>query len=60
VVVTPRFVRALAPGEQPAMPENAVPFLPTIAEQKAAKDGKKKKDDKKPEFVGPRGHQLPN
>jgi pilus assembly protein CpaC len=61
VVVTPRFVRALAPGEQLSLPETAVPFLPTVAEQKAAKDGKnKKKDDKKPEFVGPRGHQIPN
>jgi pilus assembly protein CpaC len=60
VVVTPRFVKALPPGEMPNLPETAVPFLPTVAEQKAAKDKKGKKDDKKPEFIGPRGHQVPN
>src|SRR5712691_8034806 len=60
VVVTPRFVRALAPGEMPNLPETAVPFLPTVSEQKAAKDKKSKKEDKKPEFIGPRGHQVPN
>jgi hypothetical protein len=38
------------------------PFLPTVSEQKAVEDSKKKdkKDDKKPEFVGPRGHEIPN
>jgi pilus assembly protein CpaC len=60
VVVTPRFVKALPPGEMPNLPETAVPFLPTVAEQKAAKDKKGKKDDKKPEYIGPRGHQVPN
>ena len=32
VVVTPRFVRPLAPGENAALPDTVVPFLPTVAE----------------------------
>ena len=62
VVVTPRFVTPLAPGEQATLPDTVVPFLPTVAEQKADKDSKKKtskKDEQKPEFVGPRGHEVP-
>jgi pilus assembly protein CpaC len=62
VVVTPRFVTPLAPGEQTALPDTVVPFLPTVAEQKADKESKKKtskKDEQKPEFVGPRGHEDP-
>ena len=63
VVVTPRFVRALTPEERAKLPDTVEPFLPTVAEQKAAKE-KGKKDSKngekkKPEFVGPRGHQEP-
>ena len=61
VVVTPRFVKPSPPGEQVALPETVVPFLPTVAEQKAAGDKKKgKKNEAKPEYVGPRGHELPN
>jgi len=60
VVVTPHFVKALPPGELPNLPETAVPFLPTVGEQKAAKDKTGKKNDRKPEFIGPRGHQVPN
>ncbi|HEX4595771.1 MAG TPA: pilus assembly protein N-terminal domain-containing protein [Bryobacteraceae bacterium] len=58
VVVTPRFVAPLAPGEKASLPDIVAPFLPTVSEQKAVEDSKKKdkKDDKKPEFVGPRGH----
>ncbi len=64
VVVTPRFVTPLAPGEQAALPQTVMPFLPTVAEQKAAQESKKKdkkstKDAGKPEFVGPRGHEEP-
>jgi pilus assembly protein CpaC len=61
VVVTPRFVAPLAPGERVNLPDIVAPFLPTVSEQKAVEDGKKKdkKDDKKPEFVGPRGHEIP-
>ena len=64
VVVTPRFVAPLAPGEKANLPDIVAPFLPTVSEQKAVEDSKKKdkgakKDDKKPEFVGPRGHEIP-
>jgi pilus assembly protein CpaC len=57
VVVTPHFVKPLAPGEQAPLPKPVVPFLGPPPEKKIKKD---KKDDKKPEFVGPRGHQVPN
>jgi pilus assembly protein CpaC len=64
VVVTPRFVAPLAAGEKANLPDLVAPFLPTVSEQKAVEDSKKKdkgakKDDKKPEFVGPRGHEIP-
>ena len=66
VVVTPRFVGPLAPGEKVTLPETVIPFLPTVAEQQAAKEQKEKekgknggKDEKKPSFVGPRGHEVP-
>ncbi|HWZ31340.1 MAG TPA: pilus assembly protein N-terminal domain-containing protein [Bryobacteraceae bacterium] len=58
VVVTPRFVKPLTPGENVPLPQTVLPFLPSVADQKSAKD--KKKEEKKPEFVGPRGHQVPN
>jgi hypothetical protein len=51
-------VRPLAAGEGGKLPDMLEPWLPTIAEQKAAKD-KKKSTSKEPEFVGPRGHQEP-
>jgi pilus assembly protein CpaC len=54
VVVTPHFVKPLPPDEKPKLPDIVVPYLPTVEEMKA------KKDQKKPEFVGPRGHQVPN
>jgi pilus assembly protein CpaC len=54
VVVTPHFVKPLPPGDKPKLPDIVVPFMPTVEEQKD------KKDKKKPEFVGPRGHQVPN
>ena len=62
VVVTPRFVRPVPAGEQVKLPDTVETFLPTIAEEKAAKGkGKEKKsaNKKQPEFVGPRGHQEP-
>jgi pilus assembly protein CpaC len=60
VVITPRFVRALTAEERAKLPDTVEPFLPTVEEMKAAKEkGKKKDKDKKPEFVGPRGHQEP-
>jgi len=62
VVVTPRFVKAVPPGEPVKLPDTVEGYLPTVAEQKAAKEAARKKKDKKktePEFVGPRGHQPP-
>jgi pilus assembly protein CpaC len=58
VVITPHIVRPLAPGENARLPDILEPWLPSVAEQQAAKD-KKKPDAKQPEFVGPRGHQEP-
>lgn len=58
VVVTPRFVKPLAPNDPARLPDMVTTFLPTVAEQKSAKGGKKKADTKKQE-MGPRGHQIP-
>jgi len=57
VVVTPRFVKPVPAGEKVSLPDTVETFLPTVEQEKAGK-GKGKKD-KKPEFVGPRGHQEP-
>ncbi|MBI3683613.1 MAG: type II and III secretion system protein family protein [Acidobacteria bacterium] len=67
VVITPRFVKPLDPGEAAKLPATIEPFLPTAEEEKAKQDAKKKKKDKrqpqsqsqKPQFVGPSGHQKP-
>ena len=56
VVITPHFVKALTPEQRAALPQTVVDFLPTVAEEKAKQT---KKVDRKPEFVGPRGHQEP-
>ncbi len=66
VVITPRFVKPLAPDQKPKMPDWVEDFLPPTLEDKGA-GGKKrpkvssnsKKDAAKPEFIGPRGHQEP-
>jgi pilus assembly protein CpaC len=64
VVVTPHFVRPLTPEEKAKLPDMPATFLPTVPE--TAKKGKnsKKKDSKAaspndPQFVGPRGQQIP-
>jgi len=61
VVVTPHFVQPLPPNEKATLPDTVVPFLPSVAEEQAKKNkGKKAKPDKKqPEYVGPRGHDVP-
>jgi pilus assembly protein CpaC len=63
VVVTPRFVKPVPQGETVKLPDTVDTFLPTVAEEKAAKEKsakeKENKAKKKPEFVGPRGHQEP-
>jgi Flp pilus assembly secretin CpaC len=63
VVVTPRFVHPLPPGEKAKIPPGLEPYLPTVQQEKdmidAKKNKKKKKGSKEPEFVGPRGHQEP-
>ena len=60
VLITPRFVKPMSADEQAKLPGIEVPFLPTVEQEKATKDKKKKKKGSKdPEFVGPRGHQEP-
>lgn len=60
VVITPRFVRPIASTESVRMPDTVETYLPTVPEEKAMEElKKKKKGSRKPEFVGPRGHQEP-
>lgn len=59
VVITPHFVKPLANGEKAKLPTTMEAYLPTLDEEKAAVEKKKKKGSQTPEFVGPRGHQEP-
>lgn len=61
VVVTPRFVKPVPAGETIKLPEPIESFLPSSAEENAArkKNKNKSKGKAKPEFVGPRGHAEP-
>jgi pilus assembly protein CpaC len=60
VVVTPRFVKPLAPGEKVDLPVAPVPFLPSAASKKTGgPENSVQSDDHKPEYVGPRGHEIP-
>lgn len=60
VVITPRFVRPLPVGETAKLPDTMETFLPTVPDEKAkAKKKSKESPSRKPEFVGPRGHQEP-
>jgi pilus assembly protein CpaC len=66
VVITPHFVRPLSADEKAKLPEMPLTFLPTVVEEKdKAKKGKGKKglaaptDPNQPQFVGPRGQQIP-
>jgi pilus assembly protein CpaC len=63
VVVTPHFVKPLTAEERAKLPDMPSAFLPTAAEEKAKK-GKGKTSapsggGAQPEFVGPRGQQIP-
>ncbi len=57
VVITPRFVRPVAPSESVRLPDTIETFLPSAQEEKDKAN--KKKGTRQPEFVGPRGHQEP-
>jgi pilus assembly protein CpaC len=61
VVITPHFVKALTAEEKAALPEMPVSFLPVTPPAK--KKGKTKtppaSTPNQPEFVGPRGPQIP-
>lgn len=64
VVVTPHFVKPLSPEEKITLPEMPASFLPTVQEQNEKKGKPSKKSNpkgsaKEPEFVGPRGQQIP-
>jgi pilus assembly protein CpaC len=63
VVITPHFVRPLTADEKTRLPDMPSTFLPTVVEEKAKK-GKGKgraaaSTPNQPEFVGPRGQQIP-
>lgn len=64
VVITPHFVRPLSPDEKAKLPDMPTAFLPTVMDEKAKKGKGKVKNQTatpadKPEFVGPRGQQIP-
>ncbi|HEV2448011.1 MAG TPA: type II and III secretion system protein, partial [Candidatus Sulfopaludibacter sp.] len=64
VVVTPHFVRPLTAEEKAKLPDMPSAFLPTVQQEQSKKKGKKKQqspagDSNQPEFVGPRGQQIP-
>jgi pilus assembly protein CpaC len=65
VVITPHFVRALSAEEKAKLPDMPATFLPTVVQEKGKKKGKTPppaattNDNNQPEFVGPRGQQIP-
>jgi Flp pilus assembly secretin CpaC len=64
VVITPHFVRPLTPEEKANLPDMPATFLPTVVQEKAKKGKGKGKTaastpPDQPEFVGPRGQQIP-
>jgi pilus assembly protein CpaC len=63
VVVTARFVKPIAPGQEVKLPQIVTPYLPPAAPEKKGKGKDKSKntpsDGKKPEIVGPQGYVIP-
>jgi pilus assembly protein CpaC len=66
VVITPHFVRPLTADEKARLPDMPATFLPTVVQEKAKKAKGKGKTaaattgtPDQPEFVGPRGQQIP-
>jgi pilus assembly protein CpaC len=66
VVITPHFVKALSPEEKAKLPDMPATFLPTVVQEKGKAKGKKgaatttpTTGANQPEFVGPRGQQIP-
>ena len=64
VLITPHFVRPLSPEEKAKLPDMPAAFLPAVPDRKA-KPSKTKgatppaTPANQPEFVGPRGQQIP-
>ena len=62
VVVTARFVKPVAPGQEVKLPQTVTPYLPPAAPEKKGKGKDKSKntpsDGKKPEIVGPQGYVI--
>ena len=66
VLITPHFVRPLSPEEKAKLPDMPTAFLPAVADKKG-KPSKSKGTTttapatpaNQPEFVGPRGQQIP-
>jgi pilus assembly protein CpaC len=60
VVITPHFVKPLSEEEKTKLPlpDMPVTFLP-VARPQVKKKGKKATSTNQPEFVGPRGQQIP-
>ena len=66
VVITPHFVKPLSPEEKAKLPDMPMTFLPTVVQEKGKAKGKKGATTttpatgaNQPEFVGPRGQQIP-
>jgi pilus assembly protein CpaC len=64
VVITPHFVRPLSPEEKAKLPDMPSAFLPAVADQKGKQSKSKGQTPpatpaNQPEFVGPRGQQIP-
>lgn len=65
VVVTARFVKPIAPGQEVKLPQIVTPYLPPAAPEKKGKGKGTDKskttpsDGKKPEIVGPQGYVIP-